>query len=136
MLRVFARGLERMVALVNFLLSSTAGDAVIFHAGEPTIIWRWQMRFDVIQIKVEADVAVEIAVTRVARITFVLAPNLPRGIKVASERRDAIRRENRRERAVARTRTRVQDAVRVEDEPADVRLLQKFLDAGNVGAFR
>ena len=94
------------------------------------------MRFDVIEIQVEADVAVEIAVTRVAGIAFVLAPDLPRGIEVAPERGDAVGREHRRERAVARTRTRVQHAVRVEDEPADVRLLQKCFDAGDVGAFR
>ncbi len=30
----------------------------------------------------------------------------------------------------------MQDAVRVENEPADVRLLQKSFDAGDVGAFR
>ena len=136
MLRVFACGLEREVALVNFLLSRAAGDAEILHAGEPAILRRRQMRLDIIEIQVEADVAVEITVTRVAGIAFVLAPDLPRGIKVAPERCDAVWRENRRERAVARARARIQNAVRVEDEPADVRLLQKNFDAGNVGAFR
>src|SRR5271165_6948958 len=64
------------------------------------------------------------------------APDLPRGIEVAPERTDAVGREHWRERAVARTRTRVQHAVCVEDEPADVRFLQKCFDAGGVGAFR
>ena len=113
-----------------------AGDAVIFDAGEPAVVRRGQMRLDVIEIEVEADVAVEIAVARVAGITFVLAPDLPRGIEVAPERGDAVGREDRRERAVARTRLGVQNAVRVENEPADVRLLQKLLDAAGVGAFR
>ena len=63
-----------------------------------------QMRLDVIEIEVEADVAVKIAVARVAGITFVLAPDLPRGIEVAAERGDAVGREDRREHAVTRAR--------------------------------
>src|SRR5664279_2461725 len=94
------------------------------------------MRFDVVEIEVKADVAVEIAVTHIAGITFVLAPDLPRGIVVAPKRRDAVRGENRREGAVTRTRFGVQNSMRVEDEPADVRLLQKLFDARGVGTFR
>ena len=43
---------------------------------------------------------------------------------------------NRRKGAETRPRFRVQHAVRVEDEPADVRLLQKLFDPLHVGAFR
>src|ERR1039458_2722179 len=132
---VLARGGEGGVALVNLLLAF-AGDAKVFDAGEPTVVGRGQVRLDVVEIKVEADVAVEIAVARVAGITFVLAPDLPRGIEVAPKRGAAVRRVERRKGAVTRTRLRVQNAMRVEDEPADVGLLQKFLDAAGVGAFR
>ena len=81
------------------------------------------MRFHIVEIQIEPDVAVKIAIARVAGVTLVLAPDLPRGIEVAPEGGDAVWREDRCERAVARTRLGVQDAVRVEDEPADVRLL-------------
>ena len=133
---VFARGLQGEVALVNLLFPGPAGDAIILDAGETAVFRRRQVRLHVIEIEVEADVAVKIAVTRVAGITFVLAPDLARRIEVAPERGDAVGRENRRERAVARARAGVQQAVRVEDEPADVRLLQKYFDALHVGAFR
>src|ERR1035437_4972234 len=94
------------------------------------------MRFDVVEIEVKADVAVEIAVTHIAGITFMFAPDLAGGIVVAPERGDAVGRVNRREGAKTRTRFGVQNSVRVEDEPADVRLLQKFFDARCVGTFR
>src|SRR5665647_1567177 len=87
------------------------------------------MRFDVVEIEVKADVAVKIAVTHIAGITFMFAPDLAGGIVVAPERGDAVGRVNRREGAKTRTRFGVQNSVRVEDEPADVRLLQKFFDA-------
>jgi len=61
---------------------------------------------------------------------------LLRRIQIAPERRDAILGEDRREHAVARTRLRVQHAVRVHDEPADVRLLQDVFNAVHVSAFR
>ena len=136
MLRVAGGGLQRGVAVVNLLVARAAGDAVILDAGEPARFRRRQVRFDVIEIEVEADVAVKIAVARVAGVAFVLAPDLPRGIVVAAKGGDAVGRENRRKGAVTRARPRVQHAVRVEDEPADVRLLQKRFDAVDVGAFR
>ena len=97
---------------------------------------RGQTGFDVIEIEVETDVAVKISVARVAGITAFAAPDLRGGMAVAPERGDAVRREDGREDAVARTRSRVQNAVRVHDEPADVRLLQNGVHALDVGAFR
>ncbi len=136
MLRVAGGGLQRRAAVVNLLVAGSAGDAVILQAGEPARFRRRQVRPDVIEIEVEADVAVKIAVARVAGVTLVLAPDLPGGIVVAAEGGDAVGRVNRREGAVTRARARVQHAVGVENEPADVGLLQKRLDAGGVGAFR
>src|ERR1700690_1926729 len=111
---VFIGRLQSQVALVNLLFPWTAGDAVILDPGETSVFRRRQVRFYVIEIEVEADVAVKITIPRVAGITFVLAPDLPRGIKVASERGDAVGRENRRERAETRAGTRVQHAMGVE----------------------
>ena len=132
---VLTGGLQGMVALVNLLAPGAAGDAVIFHAGEPAIFRRGHMRLDVIKIQVEPDVPVEIAVTRVAGVTFVFAPHLARGIKIAAESGNAIGRENRRERAEPRPRRGMEQTVRIENEPADVRLLQKLFHAFGVSAF-
>ena len=49
-----------------------------------------QVRLDVIEIQVEADVAVKIAVARVARVAFLAAPDLLGGIEVAAEGGDAV----------------------------------------------
>ena len=120
---VFGGGLQCRVALINFLVPCSAGDAVIFDAGEPAVFRRRQMRFHIIEIEIKADIAVKIAVTRIAGITLVLAPNLPRGIEVAPECGDAVGRKNRRKGAVTRAWTRMQYAMRVENEPADVGFL-------------
>ena len=98
---VFAGGRQGMVALVNLLLAF-AGDAKIFYAGKTAVVRRRQVRLDVIEIQIEADVAVEIAVARIAGIALVLAPDLPRGIEVAPKRGDAVRRVDRRKGAVTR----------------------------------
>src|SRR5207248_2481545 len=133
---VFVRGAQRGAPVVGFLRARAAGDAMILDAGKTAMFGRRQIRPHVIEIEVEADVAVEIAITRVAGISFVPAPDLFGGIELATERGDAVRREDGREHAVARPRPRVQHTVRVRDEPADVRLLQNSFHAGGVGAFR
>src|SRR5665213_906813 len=84
-----ARGGEGLVALVNLLLAR-AGDAEVFDAGEPAVVRRRQVRLDVVEVEIKANVAVEITVARIAGITFMLAPDLARGIKVAPERGNAV----------------------------------------------
>ena len=61
---------------IRLFLRLSAGDAMIFDAGEAAMVRRGQMRFDVVEIQIETDVAVEIAIVRVAGITFVPAPDL------------------------------------------------------------
>ena len=134
MLRVLRGGFERGLAVVNQLLARAAGDGVILDPGERPHAVRRQMRAHVVEVQIEADVAVEVAVARVAGIALVFAPDLLRGIEIAPEGRDAVLREDGREHAVARARLRVQQAMRVHDEPADVRLLQHMLHAIHVGA--
>ena len=90
MLRVAGGGLQRGDAVVNFLFGRIAGDAKIFDAGEPALIGCGQVRFDVIEIEVEADVAIEFAVVDVAGVAFVFAPDLLGGIEVAAKGGDAI----------------------------------------------
>src|SRR6185436_1959932 len=95
-----------------------------------------QTRFQVIVIQVKSDIAVEISVAAVSRITFVLAPNLLGRIQVPAKSRDTIGSEDGRKDAGAGTRTSLQNSVRVHDKPADIRLLQNTLDPLGVSAFR
>ena len=93
------------------------------------------MGADVIEIEVEADVAIEIAVARVAGITLMFAPDLAGGIVVAAKGGHAPGCINRRVGAVARAGLGMQNAVRIENEPADIGLLQKIFHAAQVRAF-
>ena len=86
--------------------------------------------------QLETDVAVKIPVRRVARITVLRAPHLPAGFPVARERRRSRRGEARRVDRPLGPGLAVHQAVRVEDEPAQVRLLEHLVDPRHVGAFR
>src|SRR5207302_11351741 len=61
---VFVRGAQRGVPVIGCLRARAAGDAMILDAGETAMFGRRQIRPHVIEIEVEADVAVEIAITR------------------------------------------------------------------------
>ena len=65
-----------------------------------------------------------------------LAPNLLRGIQVAAKRRHAAGRQYWREHAVTRFGIGVQQAVRIRNRPADIRLLQHAFNAFHVCALR
>jgi hypothetical protein len=108
---VFGGHLERGVSMVRQLLGGVAGDAMVFDAGKAALSGIGQMRPHVVEIQVEADVAVEIAVIDVAGVAFVFAPDLSRGIEVAAESGDAIGREERRKDAVAWTRFGMEDGI-------------------------
>ena len=78
---------------------------------KPRLSGGGQVRLDVIEIEVEADVPVEIAVAGVAGVAFVPAPDLAGGIGVAAEGGDAVGGEDGRKGAVTRARAGVQEAV-------------------------
>src|SRR5438874_4996049 len=88
--------------IINFLRALAPGNAMVFDPGESPDLRRRQIRTHVIEIEVEPDVAVEIAIARIAGVPFVPAPDLFGRIEVASEGSNAVRREDRREHAVAR----------------------------------
>ena len=129
-------GLKGGLAIINLFIRRAAGDAMVFDAGETASAGRGQVWFHIIEIKIEPDVAVEIAVARVPGIAFVPAPDLPGGLRVAAKSGDAAGREEGRKSGVMRLRLRVQDSVRVGDEPADICLLQDAIQAFAVSAFR
>src|SRR5208282_578458 len=102
---------------IDLLGGRAAGDAMILEAGESPRAGGGQVGFQIVEIEIEARVAIEIAVAGVAGIPFIPAPNLAGGIRVAAKSSEAVRGEDGREDGVPRLRSRLQEAVGVEDEP-------------------
>src|ERR1043166_1026179 len=127
--RAFRRG-----AIIQFLLGAAAGDPVIFHSGK--LAHPARDRPEMLQRKIEANVAIEFAISGVAGIAFVRAPDLAARIAVAGERRRAGAGVAGRVNRAMRLRGAKEQAVRVEDEPADVRLLQDGVEPRRISAFR
>ena len=134
--RVRIDGAERPVAMVEFLVRAAPGDAVIFQPREAPHAVRRQEVAEVFRREIEADVAVEIAIGRVARVALLRAPDLPAGVPVAPKRRRTRRGESGRVDRVTRPRIPKHDPVRIDHEPAQVRLREHPVEAGGVGAFR
>src|SRR5260370_10516269 len=64
----------RCLAIIQFLCLTASGNAIIFHAGKSSASTRdWAQ---MLHRKIETDVAIEFAVGRITRITFVRAPDL------------------------------------------------------------
>src|ERR1035437_2753568 len=111
MARVSISGPDPRLAIIDRFVGRAASDAIILDAGEPALARRGQVRLQVVQIEVEADVTVEVAITRVAGVTGVTAPDLAGGIRVTAKGRDAVRREDRGKRRVAWPWPGMQNAV-------------------------
>src|SRR5262249_24575047 len=92
------------------------------------------VRADVLDRQVEADIAVEIAIIRVARISFFRAPNLLRALHIAPERRHPGAAIDGRVHPEDGSRIGEQDAVRVDEEEANPLFAQELVDAGDVPA--
>src|SRR6059036_639983 len=82
---VLGGDLKRRAAIINFLGTGAAGDAVILDAGEAAMFGRRHVGPDVVEVEVKAYVSIEIAIARIARIPFVFAPDLPGRVEVATE---------------------------------------------------
>ena len=67
--RFFSRG-----AIVKILVLLAAGNAVIFHTGKFSDAAR--DRPQMLEWKIESDIAIKFPIRRIARITFFRAPNL------------------------------------------------------------
>ena len=76
--------LFRRLAIVQFLFQPATGDAVIFHAGKFSHSAR--DRTEMFERQFPSDVAIKFAIGRIARITFLCAPNLPARIAIPRER--------------------------------------------------
>jgi hypothetical protein len=112
-----------------------AGDAVVLEAEVPPDAVVVEPRTDVFVRAVEAQILVELAVGRVARIADFGRPHLPPRTPVAAERADAGGERDRTRGAEGALRTRREHAVRLEDDVVDSVARERRVDAGDVGAF-
>ncbi len=120
---------------VRLLVLGAAGDAMIFKAGEFSSSAGLDVGADVVVIEIEADVPIKVPVFGVSRIALLGAPNLLAGFNVPTERSGACGGKEGGEYAVSGTGFGVKDAVSIDDEPANLGLLEMVFDPGNIGAF-
>src|ERR1700757_5119609 len=72
---------------IRLLVNRAAGDSVIFDASELSVAVFWQERAQVIQVEVEANISIEIPISRVSGIAFLGAPDLFAGFSVSAKNR-------------------------------------------------
>ena len=104
-------------------------------SGKTTMLRRGQVRPHVFEVQVEADIAIEIPVVRVAWISFVATPHLFGRFEVAPKHCDPVGREHRRKDAIAGTGLGIQQAMGIQDTPPNVGFLQHLLHSDRIGAF-
>src|SRR5437764_1015424 len=113
--------------IVKSLRAVAARDAVIFYPGKFRKRRRW---------KVEPDVAIKFPISRITRITFGRAPDLPARIAIARKHRRPMRSETRRVDGATRARIAKDQPMGVDDEPTKVRFVQNRIETGTVSALR
>ena len=89
----------------------------------------------ILKIKIMADVTVKVAISRITRISFSLAPDLFSGFTVPSEGGRSGRGEAGRENGVARPWITEHQTVGIHGKPTELSLLQIVFESGKVGAF-
>ncbi len=95
------------------------GDRVVLDSGVHAMALGVHVRTDVVERQVETDVAIEVAVVRVAGIAFLRAPHLLRRLGVTSERRHAAPAVERRVDAEDRSVVGELDPVAIDEEITD-----------------
>jgi len=111
-----------------------SGDAVIFETRVAAAACIGQHGAQIFLRQFHADVAIEIPVGRIARISLAGAPDLLARLAVTPENGGTGGREIRRVDGKARARLAIHEAVGVHDEPAEVCLLQDGIDARDIAA--
>src|SRR5437867_13051094 len=86
--------------------------------------------------KIEPRVTIKLPVSRVAGVTSLCAPNLSARVTIACKGGRSRARVRGRVNRPGRPRLSKQEAVRVQNKPADVCFLQSGLQARRVSAFR
>src|ERR1051326_1867044 len=136
MRRMFIGSLKSSSPIINLLAACPTGDAIILDTGKTALIACGQIRFQVVEFQIKADVPIEIAVTWIARIAFLPTPYLLGRVKIAAECSHAIGCKNRRKHGITRPRTRVQNPVSISDKPTQVRFFKNIFQSFRISAFR
>src|SRR5215471_13038832 len=100
--------IRRGIAFVGSFGAARARDAMIFDSRKASLFGHGQVGPQIIQVKVEADVPIEVAILRITWKTLVATPDLPGGCLVTPENSKSVSGDYRRERAVAGTRVGLQ----------------------------
>src|SRR5579883_307341 len=135
-LSVLPRAFGGDARLIGLLVGARAGDAKVLEAGHQARSVAGDLAHELGLRQVEADVPVEVAIVRVARVSDVARPHLPARLDVPREEGDAVRARDGRVHAERRPGARVQQAVRVEDREADAGARDLVVEARVVGALR
>src|SRR5438105_395231 len=114
------RGRIRSGAIVEFLFLCATGHAMVFEPGEFAATDWPNERLQFFLGSIEAGVAIEVAINRIARVAGFRAPDLVRGLAVARESSRTSRRVAGREECVTRPRPAEHETVRLDDEPTIV----------------
>jgi hypothetical protein len=120
---------------VRFFVLGPAGDAVIFETCKFSDSVGLDVGSDVIVVEIEAAVSIEVPIFGVSGVAFLGAPNLLAGFDVATEGSGASGGKEGSEDAVSGTGFGVEDAVSVDDEPANLGLLEVVFDSRKICAF-
>ena len=120
---------------VRFFVLGPAGDAVIFKACKFSDSVGLDVRADVVVVEIEAAVSIEVPVFGVSRVAFLGAPNLLAGFDVTTEGSGAGGGKEGSEDAVSGTGFGVENAVSIDDEPANLGLLEVVFDSWKICAF-
>src|ERR1700758_2073163 len=118
------------------LVNRAPGDPVILDASELSVAVLWQERAQVIQVEVEANISIEIPISRVSGIAFLGAPDLFAGFSVSAKNRWAGLSKAGSVDCIPRTRRTEHQAVSVQNKPSQFCRLQHLVQALMVGAFR
>ena len=130
---------ERRGVVVRLLVLGRSGDAVVLDTRESVIDSRGKVWGHLFRGKVETDVAIEIAVGEITRISLFRRPDRLGGFTVPSESNGTQRRFHGNEWISGIhnfTRRRKLDRVRLNKEEIDPLVLQHCVQAGNVSALR
>ncbi len=126
----------RPTGYIDLFVRSAARNSMVLDAsGFPRSV-RGQERAQIVQIQIVTYITIEIAISRITRISFLRAPDLFTRFTVASKSGRTGSRKARREDGVTRTRIAKHQPMRVERKPTQIRLLQIILETGEIGTFR
>ena len=120
---------------VRFFVLGPASDAVIFETCKFSDSVGLDVGSDVVVVEIEAAVSIEVPVFGVSRVAFFGAPNLLAGFDIAAKGSGAGGGKEGGEDTVSGTRFGIENAVSVDNEPANFGFLEIVFDSRKIGTF-